>query len=350
MADRSKRTPEGEDDVLGQMDDKDLDLDVGSEHEETEEDESEESEEPDQESEEEEDEQPDGPTREDEETNRGQSQKYVTPKVSADKKGNLVDEKGKIIAPAGPARRFYEDKVKAERGLANAGQMITHQRTVMAQAGQAIQYMKDQLTHIQSTQDLPKQLGLNNDEYVEFLQLGAKFKTDPVNAVKYLLTRAAQRGIKLDELGAGGGIDLSVITNDITKQIDQRLAPITNRFKEGETVERQQQQERMGLLELQSQGVPEEYLKVVYAMGQQAEFRGANPSERWLRLQNYLLRQRQQSPNGKNPNRARLSGQQRPGAERRGNVIDDSPVDADVDFKDIVKAVIADHGLPPDYK
>jgi hypothetical protein len=274
-------------------------------------------------------------------------------KVKSDKRGNLVDAKtGKIVAPAGPARRFYEERVQAQRSLAQSNQVIQNQRQIMAQAGRALQLMKDQFEAIQKTNDLPKTLGLSSDEHVEFLQLAAKWKTDPQNVLKYLLTKAAQRGITLEAGGAGSNLDLSVITNDINAALDKRLKPFTDRITQSEQQEQEKRAEQLAELNLvTNEPYAQQFLPVLRKMKDQPEFQGLSLSERWLRVQNYLLRQRQARPRGQEGNAPRRSaramprGNARPGIDSgEGNQIDDSPVDVNTDFKDIVRQVIRDHG------
>jgi len=270
-------------------------------------------------------------------------------KVKADKRGNLIDPKtGKIVAPAGAARRFYEDAVNAKKSLSNLQRDIQQRDGLLHQARDAIVSLQGQLNGVNSRDDVGKSLGLSPDEQVEFLHLAAQFKDNgkALDALRYLLTRAVQRGIDIKPLGAGGAaFDPSVIVTDMTKKIEASLKPLNDRFAESE---KQQQTRKAVEQEIQTFTLrnpqAQQYLPVIGQILKNPRFSHLNLEGAWLLLQNHLLRknitERQQSrrPVG------RPAGRARAGVPADGGRIDDSPASVDLEFKDILKSVIRDYG------
>lgn len=269
-----------------------------------------------------------------------------------DKKGNLVDPKtGKIIAPAGSARRFYEKAIKTGHQLQQAQTEISRQRILMNKAAQAMQSMKSELEARDKQDNLPKQMGLEPAEYAEALQVFSKFKNSAtaIDALKYMLTRAVQRGIDIKPLGIPGAtMDMSVFSNDIQRQLETTLKPINDRLQERDqqTAERQKLIEERETFYLNTQ-VPEQYVAVLDRMRVMPNFMHLGYQGAWLMLQNYLLRQGNAAQRGSpgQESRGRPSGRARPGFQDQGNQIDDSPVDVDTDFGQLVKDVIKDYTI-----
>lgn len=261
-----------------------------------------------------------------------------------DKKGNLIDPKtGKIVAPSGSARRFYEDLTRTRQRLNSVEGTLAENRQLMTRAAQVLQEYKAKVDAYEGQANLPNQLGLSPSEHAEALQFAAKFKNNAtaVDAIKLILTRAAQRGINMESLGTQP-LDLSVITQDINKKIEDSISPLTNRLKASDEQTQAQQranEEVQGFFNRNPEA--KQFAPVLVQMAQKPELQHLPLNEQWLLLQNYLLRQRQQQPGA-----TRTS---RPGGRANAGVgansgPDDAPVTVDSSYRDIVRAVVKDHG------
>lgn len=270
-------------------------------------------------------------------------------KTQADKKGNLIDPKtGKIVAPAGSARRFYEKAVKSQHLVERMTTEMQRQQVLMNKAGRALQQMQATIQANEKNMNLPKELGITPEEHAEALQVFSKFKNPgtAIEALKYMLTKAVQRGIDIKPLGANAGAtDFSVITQDLERRIQEQLKPITDRIQQSDQRNANEQklfEEREDFL-IQTPGIPQQYQTVLDRMVVMPQFQGLGYKGAWLALQNYLLRQRG-SPEARNPQRP--MGRGRPGAMNQGQGgPDDSPVDVNTEFGDLVKGVMRDYPL-----
>jgi hypothetical protein len=275
-------------------------------------------------------------------------------KVRPDKKGNLVDPKtGKIVATAGAARRFYEDLVNSKKQVSALQNEVRRRDGLMSQAREAIISLNAKVEAVDKLNNLPKQLGLTPQDQAEFMAIAAQFKDNhkALDAIRYLLTKAAQRGIDIKSLGVGSnGFDPSVIVNDLTRKIETSLKPIQDRFTQSEQQEQQLNQIRNEVATFTNAN-PEsqQYLPVLGKILENPQFSHLGLDGAWLMLQNYLLRKnmRGQSRRPAGVDSARPSGRSRPGVQSSGvGAIDDSPVSVEQSFRDIVKGVIADYGDP----
>lgn len=277
-------------------------------------------------------------------------------KLQADKRGNLVDPRtGKIVAPAGAARRFYEDLQREKVRSGRFYQDIQRRDGVMRQAAEAMKQLHGKVTELEKGNALSQQLGLDQNETVEALNFMSKFKNNAtaLDALKFILTKAVQRGIDIKPLGAGAGaFDPTVIAQSVEQQIQNALKPIQDRQQgeaEQEKIRREVQQEIQGFVTNNPEA--RKFLPVLGRIVSHPEYQGISLDHAWVMLQNYLLRkqaERGQSFNERRTERrGRPMGASHPGASRSGREsrqIDDSPVSVDTDFKDIVKGVMNDYG------
>lgn len=124
--------------------------------------------------------------------------------------GDLVDAQGNVLARAGAERRHYENWQRTTTELRSAQQQLqtlTTERDAYRNAAQ-----------------MPQQLGLKPDQTVTALQLFANYLKNPVETIKYILTEAKAAGHNVDNIGAGGTLDVAALS----RVIDQRLAPLTD--------------------------------------------------------------------------------------------------------------------------
>lgn len=161
--------------------------------------------------------------------------------VKPDAKGNLVGADGKIIAKAGMEARMYQDlhRTRGEVGRLQSQVTDTTGRLTRAvEIGQGLHTenvaLKDRIANLSGTK-----LGLNDQEQIQAMQLAAESKTDPVAAIKRMLTMAAARGVDMTKLGlAPGGIDPKSILDIVKQEITNAMTPLQQRSTQ-ENAERQ---------------------------------------------------------------------------------------------------------------
>ena len=286
-----------------------------------------------------------------EEDDSGESDDRTDFKLKSDKRGNLVDPRtGKIAAKAGTERRLFEKARGFETKLRAAAVRINEQNNLMAQARDTIMAMNSRIETLEKSQGSATgaELGLSPEEQIEYLQLGSRFKNDAtaLDAAKYMLTKLAQRGINIQSLGANqGALDVGALTDTITKRIESTLGPIKQRTDQEEARDRLEKEVTNDIRNfVSSNPTAKPFLPVLGKILAQPQFKHLGLDGAWQKLQNHLLREhlRKQS---RRP-APRPSGRSRPGADRSGGTeeIDDSPMSADTEFKDIVKSVLNDYG------
>lgn len=166
------------------------------------------------------------------------------PKVKQDKKGNLIDASGKIIARAGAEARFYHDARKARAQVQELRTAASTQiRDVSSRLQEAIRIgteVATELDQLRGEQKFVQDLGLSSNELREAASLMADSKKDPLAAIRKMLTMAAARGIDITQLGVqGNGVDTKSILDVVKAELAKGLDPLVKR----ETAETQRQRQ-----------------------------------------------------------------------------------------------------------
>lgn len=147
-------------------------------------------------------------------------------------KGDLVDSRtGKVIAKAGKERQFYE---AASRANGTLQQVVGQNKQLM----ERVSAYESAFTHL-------KNAGIEPNEVQAAISIYTKFKNDPAETIKDLLTVARQMGKNVD-LGEGGAVDMAAIKG----MISEAMAPITNA---------QRQRQREGALRARAEGAIREF-------------------------------------------------------------------------------------------
>lgn len=142
-----------------------------------------------------------------------------------DDKGNIVDPNGRIIARAGAERRFYVENQRLNKLIQQReSDLVTAQK---------------QLTDLQFLNDVPRQRGLTNDEVATALEMATLFRTpDGIGKVaRWVLENAVAKGYDISQLLGDGGVG-SINAAAISRMIDDRLKPITERAAKEQQVEK----------------------------------------------------------------------------------------------------------------
>lgn len=172
-----------------------------------------------------------------------ESTPYLDRYLKEDKEGNLISLKGNVIAAKGEARNFYE-KIKAEgRQHREAATNLAIQNQ---QLGTEFKKLYDEYQKLSdgssSTASLAKSTGMTETEVSSAIDLMKQYKTDPLTAIKSLLTQAQMNGIDLKQLGVNGGIDPATVHKAVTSAIQEHIAPVAKTSQEQARMQEIQQE------------------------------------------------------------------------------------------------------------
>lgn len=269
--------------------------------------------------------------------------------VRPDGKGNLVDAQGRMVARKGPESRFYMGMHRARQETANVTKRYNTAQANLERAVQIGQEINKELTEVKKRYATIDALGLNPTEQLEAAQMYARGKTQPVELLKDLLTRAVARGIDITQLGLQpGAVDPSSLLAMIERTIDQKMNPL----KERSAADDRQRQENERLTAEQNaarqhvedffDSTPEArpFVRVFREALQHPKFRGWSLREIWLQIQLSNRERREARPRPGNPGIPRGRGSEQP-ARSNGN--DMAPPDASYD--DIVDIALKESGF-----
>lgn len=145
-----------------------------------------------------------------------------------DDKGNIVDERGQIIAPAGKARRVYEDNQRLTRQTAQLQQERDHFE--MQARGNVL------------LNGIPAQYGLTQQDVAQALDFAGRMKRgDAVGVARDLIAMISAQGHNVSEL-LGDTVGDSIDMRAVRHMLDERLGPI-QQAREQSTQEQRQREE-----------------------------------------------------------------------------------------------------------
>lgn len=154
--------------------------------------------------------------------------------VRVDNKGNLVNQQGQIVARAGSERRLYEKSTRLEAQLKQTKTAHENDRQLLQRAAQEIKGMRE-------VYGMAENLRMSTREAMLGLTLVDKFKKDPVDFFKYVLTQMAAVGQDVTklvpELGAA-----AVSPDGIKQLIQQELRGALGPVRETREQDIRQQQ------------------------------------------------------------------------------------------------------------
>lgn len=163
--------------------------------------------------------------------------------VKPDKRGNLLDKDGKIVARAGREARLYQGRERYKRQLSSAQSETTEVRGQLQKLAGVARTLYNENTAYKAQGEALKQFNLTPQKQLTALQLFAELESNPQQAIRRILTQAAARGINVQELGnANGGTDVAALSDLIKREIGAAIDPLkkTAAQQEQERQERQQ--------------------------------------------------------------------------------------------------------------
>lgn len=147
----------------------------------------------------------------------------LTKEYKADGKGNLVDDKGKIVARAGPERTAFERTKKALSLKQQELNGITQHLQKVAAAGKELLTKYNALKEEASYGD---KLGLTKEESKEAIDVFNRMKHDAKSGLKYILTKMSLAGHDLTDLGVSGPLDASAVAAEAIRKHIASTKPV----------------------------------------------------------------------------------------------------------------------------
>lgn len=218
-------------------------------------------------------------------TKRKGQERLLDTFLEEDENGNLVNADGEIIALAGKSRTYYEGlKNEARKQRKAASDLaISH-----VQLSQQFKSLYDEYKQLQETggspiQHIVKETGFSESEAKEAVNLLRQYKTDPIGAIKNMLTQAKMSGINISEIGANITADPAAIRSTVQQLLDERLKPLNER-NEREVAQEETLQEATAFLQQYPQA--RRYAPQIAQAKQ--KFPQMSLEEIWLRLRREL--------------------------------------------------------------
>lgn len=148
------------------------------------------------------------------------------PRARFEDKNGALFLNGKLVAKAGWARKTFEKfRSMAAKDRADASAMAKR----LADMSSASKALLTQYNTLSENKTMFDKAGLTFEDQKLMLEIGMEYKKDPLNGIRYLLTKAQAAGVDIKSLGVpGAAFDPSVIVNELTKRLDERLKPVTD--------------------------------------------------------------------------------------------------------------------------
>lgn len=162
-----------------------------------------------------------------------QPQLPPTAGVRADQRGNLVDNNGQIVARAGKEARLYQIAINTTREYQRLqGEHQTRVGDLGNRLNRAVSIgteLDRRVKEFEARDAEVRRLGITPQEQTQANQLIARSKTDPIGALKFILTQAAANGIDLTQLGMQNGADFKVLGEVIRNELQNGMQPLRER-------------------------------------------------------------------------------------------------------------------------
>lgn len=280
-----------------------------------------------------------------------QTERQPTPKlparaeVKADGKGNLIDGTGKVVARAGKEARLYQEAHTARTQVGQIQGQLRQAGTKLSEAVRIATALLNENNGYKAQGEALKAFNLKPDELLEAARMFTDYRTEPLAALRKMLTRAAASGINIAELGqgVGGAVD----AKSIADLIKQEMAPLRQNMTEQGERDRQAREADKQRADSESAVVSffdanpdaKQYGQVFLHVMQTEEGRGLSLSHIWDKIRlNLLLNGGTQREDNTNPGRP--NGRRAPDGRgsRRANV--NEPASTSTSYEDIIKPLL----------
>lgn len=212
--------------------------------------------------------------------------------LSEDESGNLVNNEGEVIALAGKSRTYYEGLKNEARKQRKAATDLAVQNM---QLSQQFKKLYDEFKGISDKatsplQSIVKETGFTETEATNAMRIMQQYKSNPIAAIKNMLTQAQMDGIDISQIGANISADPALMRQQFETMLDERLAPISQKTEQ-DTARQEAEQEAAQFLHTYPEAEPYQA-----AIGQaKMRFPDMSLPEIWLRIRRELENKPQQT-------------------------------------------------------
>lgn len=136
---------------------------------------------------------------------------------------NLVDKRGQVVAKAGKERTVFERMKVALQAEQRKTLAIAKKLQDVARAGElAFEKYKE----AKASSEYHKSIGLTADQAKEAVDLYARFNTDPMGALRNIMTKMHLSGVDLKELGVSQPLDAKAIADQAIREYSAKNKPV----------------------------------------------------------------------------------------------------------------------------
>lgn len=280
-----------------------------------------------------------------------QKQQRPLPKrseVRPDRRGNLVDKDGQIVARAGREARIYQSRERARRDLSRAQAETTQVREDLRRLGAAARQLYNQNQQYQAVNQRMEEFGLSAQEQLTAMQLFSELRDNPQQGVRRILTRATQNGINIQDLLSGrGGNDPQNVAALVQAAVEKAVKPLNQHTQQ--QVQREQQQRQEAARQQQAQREVQDFFRRNPEARQYSQVfvrALSDPRYTGMSLGEIYARIIQSNPprNGRRsrtPQNGMLRGRGMPSGGGRQEIAHPNAT-----YESIIDAALADNGMP----
>ena len=142
----------------------------------------------------------------------------------SDENGAILSADGRLIAHPGSQRKVFERVARLYQGME-----VEHAS------------LKEKVNGYESANLAARDAGLSLEEHTASLRLMSAWKKDKLGTLNFLLNEAAQGGIDVSSIRAGGGLDVGTLRSALTEIVKEHLQPfmpfVEQREQDAQTVE-----------------------------------------------------------------------------------------------------------------
>jgi hypothetical protein len=234
-----------------------------------------------------------------------------------DKRGNILNAQGQIVASSGREARLYTNFQKLQAKTEGYQRELDAAGGRLNQAIQLAERINGELSAFKAQQKQMTDLGMKPEDQLAAMQLYSKLRRDPSGTIQGLLTRAAAQGININ----GGGNpqqpnQLNGFADILNEQFSKGFKPLTDWVQSQQQRDQQQNEQAQkveaarrefeSFFNLNPDANTPRYRKVIESLLQSNDpsIKSMSLSEMWSRIQLQEMR---------------LNGNGRPAQNGRGN-------------------------------
>lgn len=207
---------------------------------------------------------------------------YLDRFLGEDETGNLILADGTVIAAKGKAREYYEGVKREGRDTRDALRQMTVQHAELGKKFKELYANFEAVSTSEEVKSLSSRTGMSPAEINQAVETMKLLREKPLDGLKKLLTQARLNGIDVSSLGVHGGIDLSVIRDEIRQEF-RRNQPNTTVVKTQEQLFQEAQTEVRDFLTRHPQA--QEHFQVLTQAKQ--KFPNATLDQLWFAYQDH---------------------------------------------------------------